>query len=133
MILQSFESHPRTEVKFLSVMLFAKGFVASLTLISIEFHKSLRAGAERIIILVLQIDAAVPGDEPSSVQGSHLSADSPTGTGALNYRKRRLIISELHIGIFKMKLMLKQYERNVSREFKTVYPSGDKVTAVLPV
>lgn len=54
MILQSFESHPRTEVKFLSVMLFAKGFVASLTLISIEFHKSLRAGAERIIILVLQ-------------------------------------------------------------------------------
>jgi len=59
--------------------------------------------------------------------------DSPTGTGALNYRKRRLIISELRIGIFKMKLMLKQYERNVSREFKTVYPSRDKVTAVLPV
>lgn len=55
------------------MMLFAKGFAASLTLISIEFHKSLRAGAERIIILVLQIDSAVPGDEPSSVQGSHLN------------------------------------------------------------
>ena len=40
MILQSFESHPRTEVKFLSVMLFAKGFVASLTLISIEFTRA---------------------------------------------------------------------------------------------